>query len=77
MRPKPAAALRHLAGLGILDPSHILDGLPHPSGANAERVAYFLGRKAMRVLGIAPPRGPALEPGTEGGRAKVKRKTEG
>jgi sugar diacid utilization regulator len=27
-----------------------------------------LGLKAMRVLGIAPPGGPAREPGTEGGR---------
>jgi hypothetical protein len=27
----------------------------------------------MRVLGIAAPRGPALEPGTEAGRAKVRR----
>lgn len=33
-----------------------------------------LGLKAMRVLGIAAPRGPALEPGTEAGRAKVRRK---
>jgi hypothetical protein len=30
----------------------------------------------MRGLGIAPPRGPALEPGTEGGRAKVRRGEE-
>ncbi len=35
-----------------------------------------LGLKAMRVLGIASPRGPANEPGTEAGRAKVRRKTE-
>lgn len=48
--PKPTAALAHLAGLGILDPDRILDGLPHPSGANAERVAYFLGRKARAAL---------------------------
>ena len=27
-----------------------------------------LGLKAMRVLGIAPPHGPALEPGAEAGR---------
>jgi hypothetical protein len=44
--PKPAQALRHLAGMGHLDPARILDGLPHPSGANGERVAVFLGRKA-------------------------------
>ena len=30
-----------------------------------------LGLKAMRVLGIAPPRGPATEPGTEGGRVRA------
>jgi hypothetical protein len=48
--PKPAAALAHLTRLGILDPDRILDGLPHPSGANAERVAYFLGRKALTAL---------------------------
>ncbi len=28
----------------------ILHGLPHPSGANAERVAYFLGRKDRSTL---------------------------
>lgn len=48
--PKPAAALAHLAGLGILLRDRVLDGLPHPSGANAERVAYFLGRKARAAL---------------------------
>lgn len=48
--PKPAATLAHLAGLGILDPTRILDGLPHPSGANAERISYFLGRKPRAAL---------------------------
>jgi len=48
--PKPTAALAHLAGLGIIDRDRILDGLPHPSGANAERVAYFLGRKPRSAL---------------------------
>ena len=43
--PKPEAALRHLAGQGVLDLGRILGGMPHPSGANAERVAIFLGRK--------------------------------
>lgn len=47
---KPAPALRHLAALGILDPDRILEGLPHPSGQNGERVAYFLGRKARAAL---------------------------
>lgn len=43
--PKAEAAVSHLAGRGLLDPKRILAGLPHPSGANAERVAVFLGRK--------------------------------
>ena len=32
-----------------------------------------LGLKAMRVLGIASPRGPALEPGAEAGKVKAPR----
>jgi hypothetical protein len=37
--------LDYLANQGIVDRSTILDGLPHPSGANAEHIAYFLGQK--------------------------------
>lgn len=48
--PKVAQALAWLAGRGVLDATRILHGLPHPSGANAERVAYFLGRKARDTL---------------------------
>jgi hypothetical protein len=43
--PAVAAGLQWLAEQGVLAPSQILEGLPHPSGANAERIAYFLGRK--------------------------------
>jgi hypothetical protein len=43
-------ALDWLAARGIIDASRILHGLPHPSGANAERVAYFLGRKEKATL---------------------------
>ena len=39
-----------LAARGVLPAGRILHGLPHPSGANAERVAYFLGRKAAADL---------------------------
>lgn len=42
--PKPAIALQHLVDLGVLDPSRLLDGMPHPSGLNGERVAAFLGK---------------------------------
>jgi hypothetical protein len=48
--PKPAVALQHLAKLGLLKHEQILDGMPHPSGANAERVAAFLGTKSDHLL---------------------------
>lgn len=47
---KVAEALYFLANEGMLGRSRILDGLPHPSGANAERIAYFLGRKDRKAL---------------------------
>jgi DNA-binding PucR family transcriptional regulator len=43
-----------------------LTGLDVSSSDGREKLS--LGLKAMRVLGIAPPRGPATEPGAEGGR---------
>mgnify|MGYP003583822180 CR=1 FL=1 len=36
--------------LGHMRADSILDGLPHPSGPNGERIAYFLGRKARHEL---------------------------
>jgi hypothetical protein len=47
---QPARALQYLCSRGILDRKQVLDGLPHPSGANAERIAYFTGRKARELL---------------------------
>ncbi|WP_179294484.1 hypothetical protein [Mesorhizobium sp. WSM3879] len=46
---------RTAEGLGI-DRNRILSGLPHPSGANAERIAFFLGRKMRAALSakVAP-----------------------
>lgn len=43
-------ALRHLVANGVLARERVFDGLPHPSGANGERVAYFLGQKQRRHL---------------------------
>jgi len=43
--PKAETALQHLATRGLLEKSRILAGLPHPSGANGERIAIFLGKK--------------------------------
>ncbi|MEH2594958.1 hypothetical protein V1278_001871 [Bradyrhizobium sp. AZCC 1577] len=50
--PKAAEGLGLLAKLGLLAPERLLLGLPHPSGANAERIAYFLGRKARASLSV-------------------------
>lgn len=46
---KVAAAIRECAARASLSP-RLLDGLPHPSGANGERIAYFLGRKERSRL---------------------------
>ena len=43
-----------------------LTGLDVGSTDGRERLG--LGLKAMRVLGIMPPRGPASEPGAEAGQ---------
>ncbi|WP_341326860.1 hypothetical protein [Methylotuvimicrobium sp. KM2] len=47
---KPKEALNFLSVEGIIDTDRILGDLPHPSGANAERIAYFLGRKSKNSL---------------------------
>ncbi len=47
---KVAEAMAHLTERGIVDPARVLSGLPHPSGANAERIAYFVGDKARATL---------------------------
>jgi hypothetical protein len=49
---KVAEALGFLADRGYLRDEQILRGLPHPSGANAERIAYFLGKKARADLSV-------------------------
>ena len=45
----------------------------HDISSTEGREKLGLGLKAMRVLGIAPPKGPAMEPGAKGG--KVRRPT--
>jgi PucR family transcriptional regulator, purine catabolism regulatory protein len=49
-----------------------LTGLDVSSTDGRERLG--LGLKAMRVLGIAPPQGPAAEPGTQAGRVPLDEK---
>jgi sugar diacid utilization regulator len=48
----------------------------HDVSATEGREKLGLGLKAMRVLGIASPRGPALEPGAEAGKVKMPRSSE-
>lgn len=44
--------LRYLVKRDVISDKQILNGLPHPSGANAERISYFLGRKKREALSI-------------------------
>ena len=48
--PVPTKVLDWLAGEGHVRAEQVLAGLPHPSGANAERIAYFLGTKPKHAL---------------------------
>ena len=48
--PKVAEAFEHLQRKGLVKPEQVLAGLPHPSGANAERISYFLGKKPREQL---------------------------
>jgi hypothetical protein len=48
--PKVAEALDVIVSARGIDRNRILSGLPHPSGANAERIAFFLGRKRREDL---------------------------
>lgn len=48
--PAVTQALDSLITSGSVPAKRVLTGLPHPSGANAERIAYFLGRKARAAL---------------------------
>lgn len=48
--PKVTEVFQHLHAKGLLKAEQLLDGLPHPSGANAERISYFLGGKPREKL---------------------------
>lgn len=48
--PKVSEGVAWLVNEGIIKEDRVLNGLPHPSGANAERIAYFLGRKHRDAL---------------------------
>lgn len=44
------AVFEKLASEGVIDRTRVLSGLPHASGANAERIAYFCQRKERDQL---------------------------
>jgi len=46
----PTKVMLELSKRGLIVRDRILDGLPHPSGANRERISYFLGRKPRELL---------------------------
>lgn len=48
--PSVDAVFERLAHLGVINSDRVLSGLPHPSGANAERIAYFCERKPSEAL---------------------------
>lgn len=48
--PTVGQALEFAAETSKVDHNRVLVGLPHPSGANAERIAFFLGRKPRESL---------------------------
>jgi hypothetical protein len=60
---KPVAALQYLVSIGILDGKQIAPAFPHPSGANAERISFFLRNKNE----------DDLSPKTNGAKIKAQR----
>ena len=50
--PKAAEAVNEMVRRRYLPAERVLDGMPHPSGANAERIAYFLGRSSREGLSV-------------------------
>lgn len=48
--PVPSKVLAWLTTKGTVKEGQVLNGLPHPSGANAERIKYFLGQKSRPEL---------------------------
>jgi hypothetical protein len=50
--PKVSEAMDWLIARGYLDATQVLSGLPHPSGANAERIQYMLERKPRANLSV-------------------------
>ena len=50
--PAASQGVGMLASAGVIDATHMLDGMPHPSPANIERIRYFVGNKPRDELSI-------------------------
>lgn len=48
--PVATEALHYLVKQGLIEQNRVIDGLPHPSSANNERIAYFIGKKLAKEL---------------------------
>jgi hypothetical protein len=48
--PVPTKVMQWLLEKGHVSKVQLIQGLPHPSGANAERIQYFLGKKDASLL---------------------------
>lgn len=47
---KVSDVIKTLTDSGLINDVNVLDGIPHPSPASAERIAYFLERKDKSML---------------------------
>ena len=56
--PVPTKVMNWLVGERKFRAEQVLAGLPHPSGANAERIQYFLGRKEASRLSVKTKAAP-------------------
>lgn len=73
--PAVVEACRWLAAEGCISRDRLIEGMPHPSGANGERIAYFLGRKERAALSSKTD--PAkLDAGRQNAMETVRRWTE-
>lgn len=70
------AACARMVQQGLLQEGRVLAGLPHPSPANMERIAYFLGRKNAALLSNKT-NGPQLDERRERLLSKVSAVTLG
>jgi hypothetical protein len=70
--PKVSEALEWAAPRAGIQEAQVLSGLPHPSGASGERIAYFLGRKPKERLSVKT-NAARLDAARDGLEAKIKK----